>query len=262
MDTAGKAAELLSLEGKIAIVTGAGSGIGRGIAMRLAELGATIVVLGINPEAGKQTAEQIVGAGGRAKFIPCDVRSAEDCRRATEKTLDSYQRIDILCNNAGVTVRKDVVTLSEEEWDRVLDTTLKGVYLLSREVIPHMIRNGGGSVINIGSGWSLKGGPRAAAYCAAKAGVLNLTRAMAIDYGPHNVRVNCVCPGDVDTAMLAEECRQLGEDPERFRKEAANRPLHRLGTPEDVANAVLFFASGMSGWVTGSCLVVDGGGLA
>ncbi len=262
MDIAGKASELLSLHGKIAVVTGAGSGIGRGIAIRLAELGATIAVLDINSEAGKQVEAQIVGAGGKAMFIPCDVRSAEDCRRATEQTLDSFQCIHILCNNAGVTVRKDVATLREEEWDTVLDTTLKGVYLLSHEVIPHMIRNGGGTVINTGSGWSLKGGPRAAAYCAAKAGTLNLTRAMAIDYGPYNVRINCVCPGDVDTAMLAEECHQLGEDPERFRKEAANRPLRRLGTPDDVASAVLFFASDMSKWVTGSYLVVDGGGLA
>lgn len=262
MDIAGKATELLSLQGKIAVVTGAGSGIGRGIATRLAELGATIVVLDINHEAGKQTEARIVAAGGRAMFIPCDVRSAEDCRQATRQTLDSYQCIDILCNNAGVNIRKDVATLREEEWDTVLDTTLKGVYLLSHEVIPHMIRNGGGTVINTGSGWSLKGGPRAAAYCAAKAGTLNLTRAMAIDYGPYNVRINCVCPGDVDTAMLAEECRQLGEDPERFMKEAANRPLRRLGTPDDVANAVLFLASDMSKWVTGSCLVVDGGGLA
>ena len=262
MDIAGKAADILSLQGKIAVVTGGGSGIGRGIAMRLAEFGATIVLLDIDPEAGKQAEDQIAGAGGKAKFIPCDVRSAQDCKRATRQTLDSYQRIDILCNNAGVTVRKDVVTLREDEWDAVLDTTLKSVYLLSHEVIPHMIRNGGGTVINTGSGWSLKGGPRAAAYCAAKAGTLNLTRAMAIDYGPFNVRVNCVCPGDVGTAMLAEECRQLGEDPERFMQEAANRPLHRLGTPDDVANAVLFFASDMSKWVTGSYLVVDGGGLA
>jgi len=140
--------------------------------------------------------------------------------------------------------------------------TLKSIYLLSREVIPHMIRNGGGSIINTGSGWSLKGGPRAASYCAAKGGVLNLTRAMAIDHGKHNIRVNCVCPGDVQTPMLASECAQLGEDADAFMQAAANRPLGRVGTPDDVANAVLFLASNMSGWVTGTHLVVDGGGLA
>ena len=123
--------------------------------------------------------------------------------------------------------------------------TLKSVYLLSREVIPHMIRSGGGSIINIGSGWSLKAGPRA-----------------ALEYARQNLRVNCVCPGDVDTPMLRSECAQLGEDIERFMTEAANRPLARVGTPEDIANAVLFLASPMSNWITGAALVVDGGGLA
>jgi len=133
---------------------------------------------------------------------------------------------------------------------------------LSREVIPHMARQGGGSIINTGSGWSLKGGPKAAAYCAAKAGVLNLTRAMAIDHGKDNIRVNCVCPGDVDTPMLAGECAQLGADRQKFMDEAAARPIRRVGSPEDVAKAVLFLASEMSSWITGTALVVDGGGLA
>ena len=155
-----------------------------------------------------------------------------------------------------------IVELTEDEWDLALDVTLKGIYLLSREVVPHMIRNGGGSIINIGSGWSLKGGPRAASYCAAKGGAVNLTRAMAIDHGKQNIRVNCVCPGDVDTPMLHSECAQLGEDREAFMREAANRPLARVGTPEDIANAVLFLASPMSSWITGAALVVDGGGLA
>ena len=155
-----------------------------------------------------------------------------------------------------------MVDLTEEEWDRSLDVTLKGIYLLSHEVVPHMIRAGGGSIINIGSGWSLKGGPRAVAYCAAKGGTVNLTRAMAIDHGKHNIRVNCVCPGDVDTPMLRSECAQLGEDAQTFMQEAANRPLARVGTPEDIANAVLFLASPMSSWITGAALVVDGGGLA
>jgi len=133
---------------------------------------------------------------------------------------------------------------------------------LSREVVPQMIRTDGGSIVNTGSGWSLKGGPKAAAYCAAKAGVLNLTRAMAIDHGKDHIRVNCVCPGDIDTPMLTSECRQLGEDPAQFMKEAADRPLQRVGTPADVANAVLFLVSDMAKWITGACIVVDGGGLA
>jgi NAD(P)-dependent dehydrogenase (short-subunit alcohol dehydrogenase family) len=257
-----KAAALLSLEQKVAIVSGAATGIGRGIALRLAEMGAAIVVLDINEKQGRSSSDEITSGGGRAIYVKSDVRSREDCQHAVVRVFDEFGRIDILCNNAGIVIRKDVVGLSEDEWDMLVDVTLKSVYLLSHEVVPHMIRAGGGCIINTGSGWALKGGAQAAAYCAAKAGVLNLTRAMAIDYGKHNIRVNCVCPGDVDTAMLRSECQQLGEDPAAFMHSAADRPLARVGTPEDVANAVLFLASNMSAWVTGAHLVVDGGGLA
>ena len=256
------ATRLLSLEGKVAIVTGAGSGIGRGIAVRLAQMGAALMVLDIDPEGGEATARSITERGGRALFEKCDIRHATDCRASIEKAIASFGRIDILCNNAGVIVRKSVVALAEEEWDLSLDVTLKGTFLLSREAIPHMAKNGGGVIINTGSGWALKGGPQAASYCAAKAGVLNLTRAMAIDHGKSNIRVNCVCPGDIDTPMLRRECEQLGADPASFMREAAARPLGRVGSPEDVADAVLFLASNMASWITGTQLVVDGGGLA
>ena len=125
-----------------------------------------------------------------------------------------------------------------------------------------MIENGGGTIINTGSGWGLKGGPEAVAYCAAKGGIVNITRAMAIDHGKHNIRVNCVCPGDVDTPLLQAEAAQLGFDESEFLKDAAERPLGRIGLPEDVANAVLYLASEMSSWVSGAILLVDGGGLA
>ncbi len=257
-----RAAKLLSLEGKVAMVTGAASGIGRGISFRLAEMGAFVAVLDIDEIKGCQTTAEIEAHGGEAVFLKCDVRNAADCCRAVEIIVEKSGKIDILCNCAGIAIRKDVVDLTEDEWDLALDVTLKGIYLLSREVVPHMVRNGGGSIINIGSGWSLKGGPRAASYCAAKGGTVNLTRAMAIDHGKHNIRVNCVCPGDIDTPMLHSECAQLGEDMQAFMREAANRPLARIGTPDDIANAVLFLASPMASWVTGAALVVDGGGLA
>ena len=140
-----------------------------------------------------------------------------------------------------------------------LDVTLKGIYMLSHFAIPHMIKNGGGSIINTGSGWSLRGGADAVSYCAAKGGVLNLTRAMAIDHGKDRIRVNCVCPGDIDTPMLRSECAQLGEDETAFMEDAADRPINRVGTPEDVADAVLFLASDLSSYVTGQVLGVCGG---
>lgn len=257
-----RAAQLLSLEGQVAVITGAASGIGRGIALRFAEMGAAVCGFDIDEEQGSHLAAQLGAIGNEVFFHKCDVRSAEDCADAVKAVIQKWGKIDILCNCAGIAIRKDVVELSEEEWDRALDVTLKGIFLVSREVVPQMIRNGGGSIINIGSGWSLKGGPKAASYCAAKGGTVNLTRAMAIDYGKHNIRVNCVCPGDVDTPMLRSECAQLGEDTQAFMKEAAKRPLERIGTPDDIANAVLFLASPMASWITGTALVVDGGGIA
>ena len=241
------------------MVTGAASGIGRAIAIRLAEMGAFVAVVDIDEVKGREAESELEGKG---IFLKCDVRRAADCRRAVEAVIEKKTKIDILVNSAGISIRKDIVELTEAEWDLALDVTLKGIYLLSHEVVPHMIRSGGGNIINIGSGWSLKGGPRAASYCAAKGGAVNLTRAMAIDHGKHNIRVNCVCPGDVDTLMLASECAQLGEDKATFMSEAANRPLARVGTPDDIANAALFLASPMSSWITGAALVVDGGGLA
>ena len=257
-----RAAKFLSLEGKVAVVTGAASGIGRGIALRLAEMGGSVAILDVDDSKGCEAAAELEAHGGAAVFLRCDVRSADECRRAVATIIKRWGRIDILCNCAGIAIRKDIVELTEDEWDLALDVTLKGIYLLSRDVVPHMIRNGGGSIVNIGSGWSLKGGPRAASYCAAKGGTVNLTRAMAIDHGKNNIRVNCVCPGDVDTPMLRSECAQLGDDMQAFMREAANRPLARVGIPDDIANAVLFLVSPMASWITGAALVVDGGGLA
>jgi len=253
---------LLSLTGKTAIITGGASGIGLGTAMRLAEAGADIAIFDIQVDQGRQAESKITDLGVRARFVECDVRNDESCRQAVEKVISEFGRIDILFNNAGVAIRKNSVDLTETDWDLAVDVGLKGMYLVSHHVLPHMITAGGGSIINTGSGWSLKGGPDAVSYCAVKGGVLNLTRAMAIDHGPHNIRVNCVCPGDVDTPLLRSECAQLGEDEKEFLNDAADRPLNRVGTPVDIANAVLFFASDMSTWVTGVHLVVDGGGIA
>lgn len=250
----------MSLKGKVAVVTGAASGIGFATAKRLAEMGAVTALLDINESGGKKAARKIEACKGNVKFFTCDVTSSVDCKRVTESICAEFGSIDILVNCAGVIVRKDVVELSEKEWDFVLGVDLKAVYLLSHHAIPYMER--GGSIINISSGWGLKGGPKAAAYCAAKGGVVNLTRAMAIDHGKDGIRVNCICPGDVDTPLLRGEAVQLGEDLDTFLEEAADRPINRVGVPEDVADAVVYLATELSSWVTGAVLVVDGGGLA
>ncbi len=252
----------VSLEGKVAMITGAASGIGLAAAKRLSEVGASVALLDINKNVGRKEESQFQLQGRNARFFRCDVTSSSDCKEVTEAVIQEFNKIDILFNNAGIIRRKNTVDLSEEEWDLVMNVNLKSIYLLSHEVIPHMIENGGGTIINTGSGWGLKGGPEAVAYCAAKGGIVNITRAMAIDHGKQNIRVNCVCPGDVDTPLLQAEAAQLGFDESEFLKDAAERPLGRIGLPEDVANAVLYLASEMSSWVSGAILLVDGGGLA
>jgi NAD(P)-dependent dehydrogenase (short-subunit alcohol dehydrogenase family) len=254
--------EPITFGGKVALISGAASGIGLAITQRMAKAGANVALIDVDERRGKQVSGDLRALRIQSKFYLCDVSQSSDCRKTVSEVLEDFEKIDILVNNAGIILRKDIVELSEDEWDKVMNTNLKSVYLLSHSVIPSMVEHGGGSIINIGSGWGLKGGAKAAVYCAAKGGMVNLTRAMAIDHGNQNIRVNCVCPGDTETELLRKEAEQLSLDFETLIREAAKRPLPRIGSPNDVANAVLFLASEMSNWVTGSVLVVDGGGLA
>lgn len=207
-------------------------------------------------------ARTIVDDGGQAIFLRCDVSLAADCRRAVQQTVDQLGGLDILFNNAGIIRRATVLEITEAEWDQVMAVNVKSVFLLARYAVPFMAQAGGGVIINTASGWGLVGGRRAAAYCASKGAVVLLTKAMALDHGEQNIRVNCICPGDTDTPMLRDEARQIGQPSERFLAEAAQRPLGRIGRPEDIAQAALYLASDASSFVTGTALVVDGGGLA
>ena len=252
----------MRLEGKVALITGGTSGIGSATAERFASEGAAVAITGRNSERGEQVVQTIVASGGDALFIRSDVRLAADCRQAVDKTLERFGKIDVLFNNAGVLHPRTVPECTEEEWDETIDSSLKGAFLMSKYVIPSMIQNGGGSIIHTSSGWGILGGDRAAAYCAAKGGLIVMAKAMAIDHGPDGIRVNCVCPGDVMTPMLPDEAAKRDISWDDYIAGAADRPLGRVGTTEDIANAVLFLASDESSFVTGDALVVDGGGIA
>jgi NAD(P)-dependent dehydrogenase (short-subunit alcohol dehydrogenase family) len=251
-----------ALAGKVALITGGASGIGRATAVLFAREGASVVVADVNSQAGEAVAGTIVHQRGKAIFEQGDVTNAEHCERVVHRAVGEFGGIHILFNNAGIIRRASVLELTEQDWDRVMAVNVKSMFLLSRLVIPIMAKAGGGSIINMSSGWGLAGGPRAAAYCASKGAVVLLTKAMAIDHGPQNIRVNCLCPGDTDTNMLHTEADQLGEATDRFLAESARRPLGRVGKPEEIAQAALYLASDDSSFVTGTALVVDGGGLA
>jgi NAD(P)-dependent dehydrogenase (short-subunit alcohol dehydrogenase family) len=252
----------MRLTDKVAIVTGGTSGIGRATALLFAQEGAKVAVVGRDPVRGQEVVDEIQAAGGQAVFSPCDVRFPDACRGAIEDTLGVFDRIDILINNAGVFLANTAIDCTEEEWDETVDVSLKGTFLMSKYVLPHMIERGSGSIVNIASGWGLVGGSEAAAYCAAKGGVALLTKAMAVDHSAQGIRVNCVCPGDVDTPMLIDDAHRRGMAFADYMAEAANRPMGRVGQPEEVARAVLFLASDEASFISGAALAVDGGGTA
>ena len=252
----------MRLADKVALITGGASGIGQATALLFAREGAAVSVVDVDQAKGQAVVQEIVESGGQAIFVRCDVSQAAACQRAVRQTVEKLAGLDILFNNAGIIRRASVLETSEEEWDRVMAVNVKSVFLLSKYAIPVMAQAGGGVIVNTASGWGLVGGRKAAAYCASKGAVVLLTKAMALDHGQQNIRVNCLCPGDTDTPLLRHEAHQLGESDDRFLAEAAERPLQRVGTPEDIAQAALYLASDASSFVTGTALVVDGGGLA
>ncbi|MET9339946.1 SDR family NAD(P)-dependent oxidoreductase [Nonomuraea sp. NPDC003727] len=251
-----------TLEGKVAIVTGGASGIGRATALLFAREGAQVVVADLDGPGAEATTEQIAAEAGdkAAVAVRADVSDPDDCERIVRTAVDTFGGLHVLFNNAGIIRRTTALDLDVEEWDRVMAVNVRSVFLMCKHAIPAMTE--GGSVINTGSGWGLKGGGNAISYCASKAAVVNMTRALAIDHAKAGIRVNSVNPGDTDTPMLRDEARQLGEDWSAFEADAADRPMGRSGTPDEIAQSVLFLASDAASYITGSALVVDGGGLA
>jgi NAD(P)-dependent dehydrogenase (short-subunit alcohol dehydrogenase family) len=252
------------LDGKVALITGAGSGIGRAGALLFAKEGAKIVVADHAPVGGQETVKLIKEAAGDAVFVHADVSKSADSARMVQISLDTFARIDILYNNAGIPGAVTLTAeLTEEAWDSVINTNLKGVFLGSKYAIPAMIRQGGGVIINTASIAALKSTPGMPAYSASKGGILQLTKTMALEYAKNNIRVNCICPGMVKTAM--GEAAFPGDAAVRdafIESFVQTIPLGRIGQPDEVAKAALYLASEDSSYVTGTALIIDGGAMA
>ncbi len=249
----------MRLADKIALVTGGGTGIGRAIARVFLEEGARVVITGRRREPLEETLSKLDPKGKKAILVQGDVSQTKDTRRMMEETIKTFGGLNILVNNAGV-VYKDGGTLEsqEEGWDVTLDINVKGIYLVSKFAVPELLKTEG-NIINIASVLGLVGFPHSIAYCASKGAVVNLTRSMALDLAPKGVRVNCICPGAVDTPMYQSWIRKYGDPMEVEKKMLANYPISRVGRPEDIAYAALYLASDEASWVTGIALPVDGG---
>lgn len=252
------------LDGKVAIITGAGSGIGRATAFLFAQEGAKVVVVDINDAAGEETVKMIKDGGGEAIFIHADVSKAEDVKNMVQKTVEKFGGLHVIVNNAGIVGEMiDTANYPEETFDKVIAVNLKGVWLGIKYAVAEIIKSGGGSIINVASIGGLIGFPGISAYCASKAGVIALTKAAAIEYAKHNVRVNCIAPGVIETPLSTKPFAKLTpEIMEAHISRIRLVPMGRMGKPEEVARVALFLASDDSSFITGAVITVDGGMVA
>ena len=254
-----------NLKGKVAMVTGGGSGIGRGICLKLAENGVDIAICDINLPSAEETAKLVEDLGVKALVKKVDVTKAQEVNAAVAEIIDSLGKIDILCNNAGISLIKNIVDLEEKDWDAHMDINAKGVYLCSKPVAKHMIARGkGGRIINTASYLGKIAAPGLGHYCASKFAVVGLTQSLACELGPYGITVNSVCPGDVDTPMMEREwvmhANDLGITPAEAKEENRKRMLlGRLEKPEDIANLVAFLASDLAEYITAESINVSGG---
>jgi len=250
--------------GKVAVVTGAGAGIGRATAEAFAVDGASIVIADVNVEQGERAAQGIRDKGGQAVVVQADVSRAADAERLAAEAVRAFGGIDYLVNNAGIQTYGTVVDTDEATWDRTLGINLKGVFLVSKYCIPEIVKRGGGAVVNMGSVQGFASQRAVAAYAASKGAVIAMTRTMALDHAPDKIRVNCVCPGSVDTPMLRWAANLfVPENPTGAIEEWGKlHALERVATPQEIANVILFLMSDAASFITGAAIVADGGMLA
>jgi len=254
----------MKLQDRVAIITGAASGIGKATALRFGKEGARVMCADINGDGAEQTARQIADTGGEAASVKADVAREPEVERMIGETVERWDRLDVLFNNAGIGFGMPVTQVPESEWDRLMDINLKGVYLGCKHAIPKMVAQGGGAIVNTASDAGLRGFSFLSTYCASKGGVVLLTKSLAVEWAAAGIRVNCVCPGVIRTPildpMLEQSQATLGiSEAEMWDRMARSHPIGRVGEPEEVAAAVTFLASDDASFITGIALPVDGG---
>lgn len=253
MNTPGK------LKGKVVVVTGAAAGIGRASSLLFAQEAALVAAVDRDPAHNIEIVEEIRNRGGIAEALTADVSSAADVEAAVRQIIERWKRVDILFNNAGIVTGGKVHTLTEEEWDRVFAINIKSMFLFSRAVIPQFLEQGGGVILNMASSTALRVAADRTLYSATKSAVLSFTKSMALDYATDNIRVNCLCPGTIDTPSLNVRLNAKGNGEELRKQFVSRQPLRRFGKPEEIAKAALYLVSEDAAFVTGTALQIDGG---
>jgi len=253
-----------ALTGKAAVVTGGGSGIGRATVLALAEQGAAVTIADFDAAKGEAVAAEVRAAGGKAVFVKTDVTKEADGKAMVDACVTAFGRLDVLVNNAGIVLPGTAVSTAEADWDKLFAVNVKGVFLCCKAAVPQMVKQGGGSIVNMASVAGLTAVKERLGYCATKGAVIAMTRALAIDHVAEKIRVNCVCPGTVHTPLVEGYIKQYYEPQGKKREDVlqmldARQPMGRMAQPDEIASAVAYLASDAAGFITGTELIIDGG---
>lgn len=244
---------------KVAIITGGTSGIGLTTAVTLLQAGASVALIGRQEEKGQAVIEELARYGAKVCFIQGDISKTQDCQKAIDQTVATFEHLDIVINSAGIYMEKAINEVTEDEFDQMMNSNIKGTYFMCKYALPYLHQAGGGAIVNVSSDAGINGNCLCTAYCASKGAVTTFTKALALESIHYGIRANCVCPGDVDTPMLQKQLAGVDNPKEYLRDMASIYPIGRIAQPQEVANVICFLASDAASFVNGAVWTVDGG---